>query len=62
MTQQEQYQIEELWHNLSRVAGYVTDPALEERVRLLLKASWARVQAILPANALRRLEPPDWKE
>jgi hypothetical protein len=60
---EEQYQVEELWHNLQRVAGYVTDPAFAERVSLLLRASWQRVNMILPAESLRRLEPPpDRKE
>ncbi len=50
-------QVMELWHNMFRMHSYVTDPALKKRADLILRASHARVLAVLPPDFLRCLEP-----
>ncbi len=58
MTSQEQDQVVEIWHNLFRMTGYVTDPALQKRAQAVLEMSWSRLESILPPEKLRLCEKP----
>ena len=58
--------VQELWHNLFRMHGYVEvallacpDPGLKDRADAVLKASYDRVKAALPG--IRHLEDPTVK-